>query len=102
MGDEGCSDISILCKALEKSVKMLQDHEEQLKKLNDTVSNLNHKVEVLTVRLDCLKLDVGAADDLNDFMQSAKDELAFDAPLTGAELAKRTSEYYNRKRFGGS
>jgi hypothetical protein len=90
-------DISILCKALEKSIKMVRGHEETIKELQEKTSKLEKLIETLSVRIDCITIDVGADEDLNDFMQHAKDEPGHDTPLDNAEIQRRTKDFYDRK-----
>ena len=92
----------ILVESVEKTVRMVLDIQEKIEKMEKDVANLQNIVSDLAIKLDCVSIDSGAAHDLNDWMQDAKDDPTFEIPLDNAEIQRRTKEFYSKKaNFGG-
>jgi uncharacterized protein (DUF342 family) len=95
MGNSSADAITV--KALEKAVLMLQEATSTLKKHEERITTLETEIASLKSQVGCIALDSNADHELNDYMQDAKNDPAFERPLTGQELAQRLDDYGSRR-----
>lgn len=77
-----------------KTKHRLEILEKALEKLVLLVREQDKKIDTLSSELACLRIEVNAPHDLNDYMQEHKNDMSMETALTKQEIQDGMDRYY--------
>lgn len=91
-------DINIMTRAMERLVKDVTKHQQQITELTNQMQEILQQNEVMNQQMGDMEFTTGADQNLRNWMKDEADEEAFDVPMTPVEIAQNLENYSERRR----